>query len=100
MLNDSSLGSHKEFLLRGKSFCIVFSVNSLMLFLHNVSSFASYEDIVTAWKYPDTEFFLIRIFSYSDWIRIVTPYLSVFSPNAWKYGPEKTSYLDTFSELF
>ena len=48
MLNDSSLGSHKEFLLRGKSFCIVFSVNSLMLFLHNVTSFASYEDIVTA----------------------------------------------------
>ena len=27
---------------------------------------------------------------------IVTPYLSVFSPNAGKYGPEKTRYLDTF----
>ena len=25
-----------------------------------------------------------------------TEYLSVFSPNAGKYGPEKTSYLDTF----
>ena len=24
------------------------------------------------------------------------PYLSVFSPNAGKYGPKKTSYLDTF----
>ena len=23
-------------------------------------------------------------------------YLSVFSPNAGKYGPEKTAYLDTF----
>ena len=26
----------------------------------------------------------------------VTPYLSVFSPNAGKYGPEKTPYLVTF----
>ena len=25
-----------------------------------------------------------------------TKYLSVFSPNAGKYGPEKTPYLDTF----
>ena len=25
-----------------------------------------------------------------------TPYLSVFSPKAGKYGPEKTQYLDTF----
>ena len=33
------------------------------------------------------EFFLVRIFLYSDWI---------FSPNIGKYGPEKTPYLDTF----
>ena len=33
-------------------------------------------------KFPDTEFFLVRIF----------PYLSVFSPNAGKYGPEETPY--------
>ena len=25
-----------------------------------------------------------------------TPYVSVFSPNAEKYGPEKTPYFDTF----
>ena len=25
-----------------------------------------------------------------------TKYLSLFSPNAGKYGPEKTPYLDTF----
>ena len=30
---------------------------------------------------------------HSNWI---TPYLSVFSPNTWKYGAEKTPYLDTF----
>ena len=27
---------------------------------------------------------------------ILSEYLSVFNPNARKYGPEKTSYLDTF----
>ena len=40
--------------------------------------------------------FLVRILSDSDWIRRDTPYLSVFSPNAEKYGPEKTPYFDTF----
>ena len=29
-----------------------------------------------------------------------TKYLSVFSPNAGKYGPEKTPYLDTFHTVF
>ena len=45
---------------------------------------------------PNTEFFLVLIFPHLDWIRRDTRYLSVFSPNAGKYGPEKTSYLDTF----
>ena len=45
---------------------------------------------------PNTEFFQVRIFLHSDWIRRNTKYLSVFSPNARKYGPEKTAYLDTF----
>ena len=27
---------------------------------------------------------------------LFTSYLSIFSPNAVKYGPEKTPYLDTF----
>ena len=40
-------------------------------------------------KSPDTEFFLVRMIPHSDWI-------SVFSPNAGKYGPEKTPYLDSF----
>ena len=44
----------------------------------------------------NTEFFLVRIFPHSDWIRTDTPYLSVFSPNAGKYRPGKTPYLDTF----
>ena len=32
---------------------------------------------------------------YREILRI-SPYISVFSPNAAKYGPEKTPYLDTF----
>ena len=47
---------------------------------------------------PNTEFFLIRIFPHSDWIRRDTSYLSIFSPNAGKYGPEKIPYLDTFTQ--
>ena len=47
-------------------------------------------------KYPNTKFFLVRTFPHSDWIRTDTSYLSVFSPSAGKYGPEKTPYLDTF----
>ena len=38
---------------------------------------------------PNTEFFLVRIFLYSDRI----------SPNTGKYGPEKTPYLDTFNAV-
>ena len=37
-------------------------------------------------KCPNTEFFLVHIFLYSDWI---------FSPNKGKYEPEKTPHLDT-----
>ena len=45
---------------------------------------------------PDTEFFLVLIFLHSEWIRIYTPRISVFSSNRGKYGPEKTPSLDTF----
>ena len=47
-------------------------------------------------KCLSTEFFLVYIFLHSDWIRRDTEYLSVFSPNKEKYGPEKTPHWDTF----
>ena len=47
-------------------------------------------------KCPDTEFLLVRIFPHSDRVRRDTKYLSLFSPDAGKYGPEKAPYLDTF----
>ena len=51
-------------------------------------------------KRPNTELFLVRIFLHSDCIRRDTSYLSVFSSNAGKYGPEVTPYLDTFHALY
>ena len=50
-------------------------------------------------KWQITEFFLVGIFSYSGWIQRDTEYLSVFSPNTGKYGPEKNPYLDNFHAL-
>ena len=47
---------------------------------------------------PNTELFLVRIFLHLDWIRRYTSYLPVFSLNTEKYGPEKTPYLDTFTQ--
>ena len=46
-------------------------------------------------KCPNTEL-LVRIFLHSDWIWRDTPYLSVFSLNKGKYGPEKSLYMGTF----
>ena len=39
-----------------------------------------------------SEFFLVRIFPHSDWIWRDTEYLTVFSPNEGKYGPERFEY--------
>ena len=55
-------------------------------------------------KCSDKEFFLVRIFPQLDWIRRDTPlqrdtpYLSVFSPNAGKYGPEKLRTWTLFTQ--
>ena len=48
---------------------------------------------------PNTEFFLVRIFSYLDRIRRFTLEISRFSQNTGKYGPEKTPYSDIFREV-
>ena len=43
-----------------------------------------------AWKVSVFRVFLVHIFPHLDWIRRYIPYLSLFSPNAQKYGPEKS----------
>ena len=67
----------------------------------------SYESIIiiyvyscmvnTAWKVSLFRVFVVRIFSYSHWIRKHKEYLSVFSPNAGKCGPEKLLILRLFT---
>ena len=42
----------------------------------------------TAWKLSVLGVFLVGISPHSDWIRRDIPYLSMFSSNAGKYGPE------------
>ena len=49
-----------------------------------------------AWKVSKYGVISGMIFLYSDGI----PYLSVFSPNTGKYGPEITPYLDTFHAVW
>ena len=49
---------------------------------------------------PNTQLFLVHSFLYSDWIQRDTPYLSVFSSNTGKYGPEVSPYLDTLHAVY
>ena len=42
--------------------------------------------------------FLVCIFLCSDWIRRNTEYLSIFNPNAEKYGPEKLKIWILFTD--
>ena len=52
----------------------------------------------TAWKVSVFGVFPVRIFPGSDWIRKDTKYLSVLSPNAGKYGPEKLRIRTLFTQ--
>ena len=71
-----------------KLFLLLIHFRLMLLFVNPIKTLRE--------KCPNTEFFLVRIFPDLDWIRRDTEYLSVFSPNPEKYGPEKTPYLDTF----
>ena len=50
-------------------------------------------------KCLNTELVLVRTFLYSDCINRIL-YISVFSANTGKYGPEKTPYLGTFHAVY
>ena len=88
---DFSLNQAKP-VLRQSSLMCIFS-----LYLDSLIVWHSFSELLTLReKCPNTEFFLACIFLYSDWILTDTLYLSLFSPNTGKYGPEKTLHLDTF----
>ena len=48
-----------------------------------------YTKVSAAWKLSAFGVFLVRIFPHSDWIWRDMKYLSIFNPNAGKYGPGK-----------
>ena len=58
----------------------------------------------TTWKVSVFGVILVRIFSHLDWIRRNTEYLSVFSLNAGKYGPEwlrvRTLFMQCYLKYF
>ena len=54
-------------------------------YLYNIPMLLRYR----AWKVSVFGVILVRIFPHSDWTRRDREYLSVFSPNAGKCGPEK-----------
>ena len=98
---------------------LIISVKTSILDVWQGSEYASEKNNVCILKYCFLYFrqnlfrrtalgvFLIHIFPHSNRIRRYTEYLSVFSLNAGKYGPEKiriltllqswTKYLETFS---
>ena len=55
---------------------------------------------ITAGKVSKYEVISGPFFPYLGWIRRDISYLSVFSPNARKCGPEITLYLDTFHAVY
>ena len=71
----------------GSSLLFVYLVYPFSLvFCHNCKQ---WNEVLTTWNVSVFGVFLVLIFPHSDWIRRDTLYLSVFSPNAGKYGPEK-----------
>ena len=50
----------------------------------------------TVWKVSVFRVFLVRTFPHLDWIWRDTEYLSVFTPNAGKYGPKEKLQIRTF----
>ena len=48
----------------------------------------AFSNLTTAWKVSVFGVILVRIFPHLDWIQRDASYLSVFSPDMGKYGPE------------
>ena len=61
-----------------------------MLFWRRLArNFVSTIKAIITWKSVRIGVILVRIFPHLNWIRRDAEYLSVFSPNAGKYGPKK-----------
>ena len=100
LLNNANayLNDRNKTLMNKMSLKLTLKTESLSSKLNHYafSKWAHWIDLPLREKCPTAELFLASIFLYSDWIRIFTPQISIFSPNTGKYGPEITPYLDTF----
>ena len=69
----------------------IFFMLAISISYRTVSStiWGIFSEFLTAWKVSVFGVFLVRIFPNLDWIWSDTEYLSVFSLNEGKYGPEK-----------
>ena len=82
------------------SFYIHHQANSLIVVYSVLEYFIHFQSQTLCEKCPNTELFLVHAFFQVEWILrirfVFTSYLSVFTLNAGKYGPEITPYLGTF----
>ena len=83
---------HRTSVFRNRYKCL-----KLLSYLQGFSSASFYfGHEVTVWKVSKYGGFSGLYFPYLDWMRKFTEWISVFSLNTERYGPEKTLYLDTF----
>ena len=73
-------------------------LNFYLFWCRNRLSLDNYEDEIICVNFYSSHFLLKELIAWnvSKYGVFPGPYFPVFSPNTWKYGPEKTSYLDTF----
>ena len=73
-------------------------LGSVKILLENTIVLCPEKSMSLSEKRPNAELVLVRVLPYSDWS--ISEYLSIFSPNTGKYGPEKIPYLDTFDAVY
>ena len=74
--------------------------NDIILSKYSVSIKSYFLEYHIVWKVSLFGVFLAHIFPHLDWIRRDTPYLSIFSPNARKHGPENLRIRTLFTQCY
>ena len=87
--------------------CFSWSINQLIIHLYKLINMAdrwmkmnNSQCVKHYAKSVRIQIFLVRIFPHSEWIGRDREYLSVFSPNAGKYGPENLQIRALFTQWY
>ena len=87
--------------------CFSWSINQLIIHLYKLINMAdrwmkmnNSQCVKHYAKSVHIQIFLVRIFPHSEWIGRDREYLSVFSPNAGKYGPENLQIRTLFTQWY